>query len=250
MIAAALKGAGHRPGARRRSPKAHPFLPRGVQSPGILVWLRRSHAWLGIWGAVAGILFGVTTILMVHSDLFPVNEAEESIVHLPVNDTEIGSNDDLGAFVKSELDLKTDWGLPRGRGGRAAAGAAGTNAAVMGSVGQRGGAAAGERSRQPVYFTQFTSPGRTLDLRYVAGNEYIEITRTERSFMGTLNRLHRGNGAQLGWTLLGDAFSGALVVLAVSGVLLWSRMDGSRLLAVGLGGAGLLSALYFAMVGA
>ena len=88
------------------------------------------------------------------------------------------------------------------------------------------------------------------DLRYIAGNEYIEITRTERGFIDTINRLYRGNGAQLGWTLLGDAFSGALIVLALSGVLLCSRMDGSRLLAIGLGGAGLLSALYFGLAGA
>ena len=104
--------------------------------------------------------------------------------------------------------------------------------------------------KRPVYITQFTSPGTTLDVRYVSGNEYIEITRTERGFLEILNRLHRGNGAQLGWTLLGDAFSGALVVLAITGVLLWSKMDGPRLFAIGLGGAGFLAVLYFGLAGA
>ena len=213
-------------------PKAHPFLPGRLQSPAFLVWLRRSHGWLGIWGAVAGILFGLTTIAMVHSELFPVEPESRSVAQLPVNGAAIASADDLGAFVKAELGLMTVWRQPRGQGGAGIAGAPGT------------------QSNQPVFTTQFTSPQRTLDLRYVAGNGYIEITRTERGFLHTLNRLHRGNGAQLGWTLIGDAFSGALIVLAVSGVLLWSRMDGSRLLAVGLGGAGLLSALYFYMAGA
>lgn len=126
---------------------------------------------------------------------------------------------------------------------------AAANVARSDAVRDRSGAWNG-RSRPPVYSTQFTSPGRTLDLRYVAGNEYIEITRTARGFLNTINRLHRGNGAQLGWTLLGDAYSGALIVLAISGVLLWSRLDGSRLLAIGLGGAGLLSVLYFGLAGA
>ena len=211
---------------RKRPPKAHPFLPRRLQAPIMLVWLRRSHGWLGIWGAVAGILFGVTTVLMVHSDIFPANEAETGTIQLPVNGTAVDSVDDLGAFVKAELGLLTNWRQPINRAG------------------------AGTRSNQPVYITQFTSPQRTLDLRYVDGNEYIEITRTERGLLDTLNRMHRGNGAQLGWTLIGDAFSGALIVLAISGVLLWSRMDGSRLLAIGFGGAGLLAALYFGMVGA
>ena len=213
-------------------PNVHPFLPKKLQSPVFLVWLRRSHGWLGIWGAVAGILFGVTTILMVHSDIFPTAEAEQGIVQLPVDSAVINDVDDVGALVKAELGLTIDWRAARNQG-----------AAGIGAGGQ-------QQIGQPVYTTQFTSPGRTLDVRYVAGNAYIEITRTERGFMETINRLHRGNGAQLGWTLLGDAFSGALIILAISGVLLWSRMDGPRLLAIGLGGAGLISALYFSMVGA
>lgn len=227
---------------RKRSPKAHPFLPRRLQTPMFLVWLRRSHGWLGIWGALAGILFGLTTIAMVHSNVFPAEAELRSVVQLPVNGVVIGNADDLGAFVKAELGLMTEWRQPRNQG------AGGMGAA--GSGGRRGGGAVGAQSSQPVYITQFTSPQRTLDLRYVAGNEYIEITRTERGFLDTLNRLHRGNGAQLGWTLLGDAFSGALIVLAFSGVLLWSRMDGSRLLAIGLGSAGLLAVVYFGLTGA
>ena len=229
---------------RNGVPKAHPFLPRRLQSPKILVWLRRSHGWLGIWGALAGILFGVTTVLMVHSEVFPARDAEQVIIQLPVNGEVIGSADELGSFAKSELNLLTNWRTPRGRGG----GAASARASTDGAAG--GGGMVGTRVSQPVFVAQFSSPARTLDLRYIAGNEYIEITRTERGFIDTINRPHRGNGAQLGWTLLGDAFSGALIVLALSGVLLWSRMDGSRLLAIGLGGAGLLSALYFGLAGA
>ncbi len=217
-----------RPGkriVRKRPPKAHPFLPGRLQSPVFLVWLRRSHGWLGVWGAVAGILFGLTTIAMVHANLFRTGEPTQAVVQLPVNGATIGNVDDLGAYVKAELGLMTEWRQPRNR-------------------------ATGPRGDQPAFITQFTSPQTTLDLRYVAGNEYIEITRTERGFFETMNRLHRGNGAQLGWTLLGDAFSGALIVLALSGVLLWSRMDGSRLLAIGLGGAGLLAVVYFGLAGA
>ena len=227
---------------RKRPPKAHPFLPRRLQTPIFLVWLRRSHGWLGIWGAVAGILFGLTTIAMVHAEVFRTGEDVRTVAQLPLNGAFIGDVDDLGAFVKAELGLRTEWRQPRNQG------AAATGA--MGSGARRGSGAAGAQSNQPVFITQFTSPQTTLDLRYVAGNEYVEITRTERGFFETMNRLHRGNGAQLGWTLLGDAFSGALIVLALSGVLLWSRMDGSRLLAIGLGSAGLLATIYFYMAGA
>ncbi len=239
-------------GRGRLPGKAHPFLPRSLQAPVFLVWLRRGHGWLGIWGAVAGILFGVTTITMVHGEVFRTSESVQNIVQLPVAGAAIGGVDDLGAFVKTELDLTTNWGAPRNQGGAGGTAGMGTTGGQMAGMaaGGRSGAAEARRSNPPVYVTQFTSPGRTVDVRYVAGNEYIEITRTERGFLDTLNRLHRGNGAQLGWTLLGDAFSCALIVLALTGVLLWSRMDGSRLLAIGLGGAGLLSALYFGLAGA
>lgn len=248
---------------RKRPPKAHPFLPRRLQTPIFLVWLRRSHGWLGIWGAVAGILFGLTTIAMVHANIFRTGEDTQTVVQLPVNGAAIASVDDLGAFVKAELGLRTEWRQPRNAPpvvtlaesgtaeGVETAGTAATGAmGAMGGGGRRGGGAVGAQSNQPVFVTQFTSPQRTLDLRYVAGNEYIQIVDTERGFFETMNRLHRGNGAQLGWTLLGDAFSGALIVLALSGVLLWSRMDGPRLLAIGLGSAGLLAVVYFGLAGA
>ena len=220
--------------AREKLSKAHPFLPHALQSPIVLVWLRRSHGWLGAWGAVAGILFGLTTIMMVHGEVFRTAENVQSIIQLPVVGPGIGSVDEMGAFVKSEFGLKTLWRRPRNQQGPTG------NTVIAG----------GKGVKRPVYITQFTSPGTTLDVRYVSGNEYIEITRTERGFLEVLNRLHRGNGAQLGWTLLGDAFSGALVVLAMTGVLLWSKMDGSRLLAVSLGGAGFLIVLYFGLAGA
>ena len=248
---------------RKRPPKAHPFLPGRLQTPIFLVWLRRSHGWLGIWGAVAGILFGLTTIAMVHANIFRTGEDTRTVVQLPVNGAAIDSVDDLGAFVKAELGLRTEWRQPRNApstaalsesgtaGGPGPAGAAPVSATgAMGSGGRRGGGAVGAQINQPVFITQFTSPQRTLDLRYVADNQYIQIVDTERGFFETMNRLHRGNGAQLGWTLLGDAFSGALIVLALSGVLLWSRMDGSRLLAIGLGSAGLLAVVYFGLAGA
>ena len=95
--------------ARKRPPKAHPFLPHALQSPIFLTWLRRSHGWLGAWGAVAGILFGLTTIMMVHGEVFRTAENVQSIIQLPVVGPGIGSVDEMGAFVKSEFGLKTLW---------------------------------------------------------------------------------------------------------------------------------------------
>src|SRR5690349_20141788 len=42
------------------------FLPDALRKGSLLKWLKRVHAWLGLWGAVLGLLFGVTGILLNH----------------------------------------------------------------------------------------------------------------------------------------------------------------------------------------
>ena len=250
-MSAAAEALEEKRGRQGRRPKEHPFLPRNVQTPQFLKWLRRTHGWLGLWGAVAGLLFGISTILLVHAEVFPTGAGAQSVVQLPVNGAIISNPNQLGAYVQAELGLDTDWRA----GPRAPRQAPDPDAAPSAPRGMEGGARGGAgtaatRITNSVHQTRFLSPSRTLDVRYVEGNEYIEITRTGFGFLETVKRLHSGRTAQLGWLLLGDAFSGALVVLAVTGVLLWSRMDGSRLLAIGLGGTGFLTVLYFALVGA
>ena len=34
-----------------------------------LVWLRRTHAWIGLWGAALGLLFGTSGILLNHNEM-------------------------------------------------------------------------------------------------------------------------------------------------------------------------------------
>ena len=78
-----------------------------------------------------------------------------------------------------------------------------------------------------------------------AGDAVAQATRTNRSFIDTLNRLHRAEGGPLGWRILSDAYTGALVVLALTGVLMWSRLHGHRLLGIGLFSGMFVFALYF-----
>ena len=71
---------------------------------------------------------------------------------------------------------------------------------------------------------------------------------TERGFFSTLNRLHRAANTGPVWVGIIDAFSGALVVFSVTGLLLWSRLTGPRLLAIGLAGSMLLATVYYAAI--
>ena len=51
---------------RQEKPKAHPFLPRALQTQNFLRWLRRTHAWLGMAGAAAGVILGISGITLNH----------------------------------------------------------------------------------------------------------------------------------------------------------------------------------------
>lgn len=52
--------------ARQPRGGGHLFLPARWHRPAVLKWLRRTHAWLGMWGAVLGLLFGTTGLLLNH----------------------------------------------------------------------------------------------------------------------------------------------------------------------------------------
>lgn len=50
-----------------------------------------------------------------------------------------------------------------------------------------------------------------------------------------INRLHTGVGMGVGWILLADTLAGGLVLLSLTGLLLWTKLHGSRLTMAGLG---------------
>jgi len=41
-----------------------------------LKWLRRIHAWVGLWGAAMGLLFGVSGILLNHRAVMKIPAAQ------------------------------------------------------------------------------------------------------------------------------------------------------------------------------
>ena len=43
--------------------------PTTTRRAAFLKWLRVSHAWLGLWGAVLGLLFGVSGVLLNHRNV-------------------------------------------------------------------------------------------------------------------------------------------------------------------------------------
>ena len=212
---------------RRRSP--YPFLPLAWSRGAFLKWLRRTHAWLGLWGATLGILFGVTGILLNHRGTLRINAAktEQMERELLLPDPKPECLEDFAVWLQVELNLDKKWSRARLQEPREIS---------------WGGKSATQPERWSV---SFSNPKRSYSAEYWVGNTYTTVKQFDRNIFAFLNRLHMASGMGVAWILLADTIAGSLIILAVSGILLWTRLHGPRLLAAGLAFGSLTLAIIF-----
>lgn len=198
----------------------HPFVPRRLRTDAFMVWLKRLHGWIGMWGAIVGIIIGITGITLNHRATISANQANE-IQQFELLVPEIGFSNiaEFDAFVSGSFDLGVD-GVER----------TGRHAAEPGAYGLR-----------------YQTARVRIDATFVPGNRYLSAIRTDFGVLSTMNALHLGSRSGLIWVLVLDAFAGSLIFLAVTGILLWSRLHGPPLLALGLILTFLSGAAYFAL---
>lgn len=53
------------------------------------------------------------------------------------------------------------------------------------------------------------------------------------------------SGMGVAWILLADTIAGSFIILSLTGILLWTRLHGPRLLAAGIGLGSLTLAIFF-----
>ena len=79
-----------------------------------------------------------------------------------------------------------------------------------------------------------TTPNLSLNAEYWKGDTEAHIEQKEANAWATLANFHKGSGMSNAWILLTDTLAGGLLVLAITGTLLWSRLHGPRLMAAAL----------------
>ncbi|MGZ5884615.1 MAG: PepSY-associated TM helix domain-containing protein [Burkholderiaceae bacterium] len=198
---------------------------RGV----FLKWLRKMHGWIGLWGAALGLLFGVTGILQNHRAILkiPAAQAEESTVQLPLPTPAPADTQAMANWLQQELKLD--------------------RAATRVKSEQPRPVAWGDKTlKQPAHWSAaFSSPRVNLQTDYWVGNSFITVKRNDNNVFGTLNNLHKGVGVGIGWILLADTLAGSIILLSLTGVILWSQLNRRRLIgaAIGLTSLGLMIVL-------
>jgi len=212
--------------ARARARRATSAITRGR----VLNWIRVTHMWIGLWGAMLGFMFGVTGLLMNH----------RTVLKIPVEKAEITRTQvTIPSAIESPAELTTwmrgRFALPDAR-------------AVVRIQEPAHVRFMGQELTQPARWSvTLATPKISVSAAHIPDSGIIELETQDATRWGLLMRLHTGSGASTAWVLLVDTIAGALILLTLSGVLLWSKLRLPRLAgAVVLIAAPALTAVYLA----
>ena len=182
--------------------------------------IRKLHLWIGAWGAIAAVVFGITGFLQNHRGVMQLpqgDSTEVSRVELPVPEEARASPQALRQWLHDtqHLDLESQRG-PQGR--------------------------------LPTRWTLSAGNARkTAQAEYIPGAETLTLRTTIQSPLAILTRLHKGVGGGIAWILLSDSFAVGLVALGLSGLVMWSRGRTPRQMIFSIvGAASLITALFAA----
>ncbi|MDB5932855.1 MAG: peptidase [Massilia sp.] len=93
---------------------------------------------------------------------------------------------------------------------------------------------------QPAHWSaSFVAPGSSVQAEYWVGNNFVTVKRSETNAFGLLSNLHKGTGMSVGWILLVDTLAGSIILLSITGVLLWSMTTRKRLVGAAIAGSAL-----------
>jgi len=200
-----------------------------AQNPAILIrqpkrlpwlkWLRRIHAWVGLWGAALGLLFGVSGILLNHRTIMkiPAAQMEQSQVELALPSPLPADAKALANWLQTQLSIDRE-------------------PSKIVTEPAKTVAWAGQTFEQPSHWrVDFLNPQQSVNAEYWVGNAFVSIKRQDANAFAFITRLHKGVGMGTAWILLADTLAGGLVFLSLTGLLLWTKLHGSRLLMASLG---------------
>ncbi|MGI4862207.1 MAG: PepSY-associated TM helix domain-containing protein [Janthinobacterium lividum] len=188
------------------------------------------HSWVGLWGAVLGLLFGVTGFLENHRTVLrigtpgPLKTQVELPVPVPPPPTPRAFAAWLGATLQldaAKARVVREPAQPVSWGGRA----------VL----------------QPEHWQiRFTTPRYSVNADYWKDANTVRVARNDHGWLTIMQNLHRSTGVGVGWILLADSIAGALVLLSITGVILWTELNRRRTVGFAIFAASLVTLVVLA----
>lgn len=211
--------ASHAKHVRRRSKRAI-----------FLTWLRKIHLYVGLWGAVFGLLFGATGILLNHRAILkiPVEKTVQSTAQLTLPANNFSTPEEMSKWLQKELDF------------------APVAPPIVKSQPAKIVLWNDLEVQQPERWTiALNRPGRGVSAEYFVGNRFVKLDHVDATPIGTLTRLHMSVGVSAFWILLADSIAGSLILLSITGLLLWTQLHTVRSIAVMTSVGALLAGVWF-----
>jgi hypothetical protein len=192
-------------------------------------WIRQFHLWIGAWGALAAILYGITGLVMNHrsgDNAWPQGDSNAAgRTELAIPAEAQASPEQLSLWLRKTQSLDATSirkGGPGGRGGEAG-------------------------NATPKWRLSGGNARNSWSLEYAPGSANASIERRRQTALAAFNRLHKGVGGGAWWILLADSFAVGMLLLGVSGIWMWAR--GRKPKETVLSVMGLSTLVFLAMVG-
>lgn len=87
-----------------------------------------------------------------------------------------------------------------------------------------------------------------MNAEYFVGNRFVKRDHVDTTFMGTFARLHMSVGVNAFWVLLIDTIAGALILVSITGILLWTQLHTIRTADVFTSIGALWSGMWFILI--
>ncbi|OAK55789.1 peptidase [Variovorax paradoxus] len=199
-------------------------------------WIRRMHGWIGLWGAVLGLLFGFSGIWLNHRNVLKLPQAQERTrAQLALPEPAPETPEAMSRWLQEALRMSGPPNSTRVEPAKPVAWADKNDREAPALT-------------QPAHWVfNFGGPNEMVQAEYWQGNRSVGVATTHNGFVATLTNMHKGGGMPLPWILLVDTLAGSLIFLSVSGVALWMLTHRRRRVGLAVFGASLVAVLALAL---
>jgi uncharacterized protein len=205
-------------GERVAQGRTYSFLPARWHRKKVLKWLRRTHAWLGLWGAILGFMFSFTGIVLNHRQILKIDlpRADNKTIEVALPEQRPADPQAMAAWLKETLAIEQPL--------------------IRTNVQKPRKLEWGDDLWQPeMWRISFSVPHHSYTAIYWVGSSKVSVNDFRPNIWMTLNRLHRTDSVNAVWVLVTDTVAASIMVLSITGLLLWTKLHGRRLLALALG---------------
>ncbi|MFQ2091241.1 PepSY-associated TM helix domain-containing protein [Aeromonas taiwanensis] len=194
-------------------------------------WVRRIHAWAGFATLTLLLLYGLTGLWLQHRAVLPLpgphtaKSSEEIALTAP-----LASPDELKTLLQRRYADLFDEARPQI-----------TPPQILPTP-------TGPLTLPARWELRGVTLSESVAASYVEGTLLVRTELQQANFAASLNRLHRGMGTGLSWQLFGDLAALAMLLLALTSLLMWNKLHGPAGRGIALLLLGALATLLVALI--